>query len=122
MNICQIMCIIVTLLILPVALFIIFLFGFYIRSLTMKGACAKIPATPYIFAHRGFTKLYQENTLESSLEAVKNNYGIEMDLFNLKSGEIVLFHDYNTKELTGVDRNIESTPPTPTINLVLIQK
>ncbi len=49
-----------------------------------------------------------ENTIEAirHCQTVNPNWQVEMDLQITKDGEIVLFHDYNAKLITGVDKNI----------------
>jgi glycerophosphoryl diester phosphodiesterase len=47
-----------------------------------------------IIGHRGNSKLFLENTLESILDAVKIGAdGIEFDVYTCKTGEIILNHD-----------------------------
>lgn len=53
-------------------------------------------------AHRGFTKIFPENTLEAFADAVKNNFeAIELDIQFSKDGFPVVFHDVNLRRLTG---------------------
>lgn len=40
-------------------------------------------------------------------QKVNDDWPIEMDLQMTKDGEIVLFHDKNTKRISGIDKNIE---------------
>ena len=71
----------------------------------------------HIFAHRGDTYLSQENTLEGGLSAVKQGLGTEFDIFILKTGELVLFHDKNALVTTGVDLQIEEATYSEFMNL-----
>lgn len=61
-----------------------------------------------IITHRG---LYDnvnapENSMRAFSLACENDFGIELDVNMLKSGEIVVFHDANIKRMTGVDKLI----------------
>lgn len=66
---------------------------------------------PLIIAHRGQPKLYQENTYDGILSAVDVKAdGFELDIYKTKDNKLVVFHDDNTKKLTGVSKIIwEST-------------
>lgn len=64
--------------------------------------------TKKIITHRG---LYDNiNAPENSILAFnlscENDFGIELDVNILKSGEIVVFHDANLNRMTGVDKLI----------------
>ena len=55
-------------------------------------------------AHRGlWGKDIPENSLLSYEEAIKNNYAIEVDLYETKDKHIVCIHDSNLLRLTGVN-------------------
>ncbi|MDD7306384.1 MAG: glycerophosphodiester phosphodiesterase family protein [Peptoniphilaceae bacterium] len=57
-----------------------------------------------IFAHRGYSSKYLENTKESFKACLDLDiYGIELDVQFSKDHEIVIFHDENIKRLTGKD-------------------
>lgn len=57
-----------------------------------------------IFAHRGYSSKYLENTLEAFKACLDLDiYGIELDVQFSKDGKIVIFHDENIKRLTGED-------------------
>ena len=59
--------------------------------------------------HRGAKGYMAENTLESISKAIELGVdGIEIDIFKCSSGELVLFHDKNLKELTGKSGLIEN--------------
>lgn len=62
-----------------------------------------------LIAHRGyFTKDIPENTLPSFVKAIDDNYTIEFDIHYLKDGNIVIYHDFSLKRLTGRNEIIES--------------
>ncbi len=53
-----------------------------------------------VFAHRGFSYKYPENTLLAFKEALKLDiYGIELDVHKSKDGKLVIIHDEDIKEL-----------------------
>ena len=59
--------------------------------------------------HRGAKVYVAENTYESISKAIELGVdGIEIDVFKCASGELVLFHDKNLKELTGESGLIEN--------------
>jgi glycerophosphoryl diester phosphodiesterase len=64
------------------------------------------PTTKYTYAHRSWTKQYQENTLDGILATVDNNIGAEFDLCLSKDNEIVIMHDDNLLDETGIDKNV----------------
>jgi glycerophosphoryl diester phosphodiesterase len=58
--------------------------------------------------HRGAKGHIAENTIASIHKALElGANGIEIDVFQCKSGEIVLFHDKTLEKLTNGDGNIE---------------
>ena len=59
--------------------------------------------------HRGAKGYVAENTYESISKAIQLGVdGIEIDVFKCASGELVLFHDKDLKELTGEPGLIEN--------------
>ena len=59
--------------------------------------------------HRGSKGYVAENTYESISKAIQLGVdGIEIDVFKCASGELVLFHDKDLKELTGESGSIEN--------------
>lgn len=59
------------------------------------------------YAHRGLhSDTVPENSLLAFELAVKNGYGMELDLQLSKDGEVMVFHDYNTVRMTGVDKMV----------------
>ena len=59
--------------------------------------------------HRGAKGYVAENTYESISKAIELGVdGIEIDVFKCASGDLVLFHDKNLKDLTGQSGLIEN--------------
>lgn len=55
-----------------------------------------------IFAHRGFSGRYPENTMLAFTKAVETGcYGIEIDVQLTKDGELVIIHDEGVERTTG---------------------
>ena len=62
---------------------------------------------PLIIAHRGASGYGLENSLDAFRKAVDMNADmIELDVFTLKDGAVVCFHDGELKRLTGVEGKI----------------
>lgn len=60
-----------------------------------------------IWAHRGSSHKYIENTMPAFEQAVKDGAdGIEIDVQRTKDGKLIVFHDENLKRLAGVDKFI----------------
>ena len=60
-----------------------------------------------IFAHRGVSGHYPENTLQAIKAAVDcGAYGIEIDVFAV-DGELIVIHDRQLKRTTNAAGNIE---------------
>lgn len=63
-----------------------------------------------IWAHRGSSHQYIENTLGAFKQAIDDGAdGIELDVQRTKDGKLVVFHDENLKRLTGVNGFIWET-------------
>ena len=61
-----------------------------------------------IYAHRGFSEKYPENTMLAFRKAAEiGAEGIEIDVHLTKDGELVVMHDENTIRTTGVDALIK---------------
>lgn len=61
-------------------------------------------------AHRGGdVTRFQENTIEIAMDAVSRGYGIEIDLMQLGSGEVIVFHDSNFETKVGVKKPVSQT-------------
>jgi len=60
------------------------------------------------YTHRGLydNKQYIENTLPSFQRAIDHNYGIEMDVQLTKDKVPVVYHDFNLKRLTNIDKEV----------------
>jgi len=57
-----------------------------------------------ILAHRGDHRTYPENSQEAFKSALELGAdGLELDVHLSSDGELVVFHDFNLKELTGED-------------------
>jgi len=62
---------------------------------------------PQIIAHRGASGYALENSLDAFRRAVEMQADmIELDVFTLKDGAVVCFHDANLKRLTGAEGKI----------------
>lgn len=61
-----------------------------------------------IYAHRGFSGVYPENTMMAFQKAAEiGAEGIEYDVHTTSDGECVVMHDENTIRTTGVDKLIK---------------
>ena len=59
------------------------------------------------YAHRGLhDDKIPENSLAAYSNAIKNGYGIEIDVQLSSDGEIFVFHDETAKRMCGVDKKI----------------
>lgn len=55
-----------------------------------------------LIGHRGYSGKYPENTMAAFRGAYKNGFeGIEVDIWESDNGDLMIFHDENTKDLTG---------------------
>jgi glycerophosphoryl diester phosphodiesterase len=60
-----------------------------------------------LIAHRGLhNQEIPENSMLSFERAKNKKYIIELDIQILKDGTVIVFHDYNLKRLTGVNKEI----------------
>ena len=59
-------------------------------------------------AHRGVfnNTTIPENSMKAFRKAVELNYPIELDIQLTKDFVLVVFHDYNLKRMTGIDKNV----------------
>ena len=70
-------------------------------------ACAP-PKTPLVIGHRGAKGHLAENTLPSIAKALELKVdGVEIDVFQCASGELVVFHDKTLEKLTNATGYIE---------------
>jgi glycerophosphoryl diester phosphodiesterase len=61
-----------------------------------------------IFAHRGYSALFSENTMTSFIEAEKaGSDGIELDVQLTKDGEVVIIHDEKVDRTTNGRGNVK---------------
>ena len=61
-------------------------------------------------AHRGVSGIETENTEQAFLAAAERSYfGIETDLHRTADGNYILFHDDDTKRMTGEEYTVEQT-------------
>lgn len=61
-------------------------------------------------AHRGLFSLDQsipENSIPAFKKAVKNGYGMELDVQLSKDGKVVVFHDDTLQRMCGVDARVD---------------
>ncbi|MEN8907816.1 MAG: glycerophosphodiester phosphodiesterase family protein [Clostridiales bacterium] len=76
----------------------------------MKGNDLWLKEKP--IAHRGYhfrNKKIPENSLVAFENAINCNFAIELDVHISKDLEIFVYHDYNLKRITGIDKIIENT-------------
>ncbi|WP_053983064.1 glycerophosphodiester phosphodiesterase [Niameybacter massiliensis] len=93
-----------------IAILLGFYFDYNVNRDWISGIRNMNPNTKVI-AHRGASLFAPENTLAALEEAVKlgANYA-EIDVQQLKDGELILMHDTNFKRTTGENKNVwEST-------------
>ena len=61
-----------------------------------------------LISHRGLhSNKIIENTIPSFYKCLRKKYIIELDIHILKDNSIVVYHDFNLKRLTGMNKNIE---------------
>ena len=80
---------------------------FFSQAFKASGICTP-PTSVVNIAHRGDTSISQENTIAGGVSAVTNGYGTEFDIYQISTGELVIFHDSNALVKTGTDLDIES--------------
>lgn len=75
---------------------------------------------PLIIGHRGAMGYETENTVASIKKALEFQVdAIEIDVYKIKSGELVVFHDDNLKRLAGIDAPIENYTLTELQHIVI---
>jgi hypothetical protein len=63
--------------------------------------------SPFLFAHRGLSEYFPENTREAIEAAkLKGFKGLEIDIRKTSDNEFVLFHDEDCNRLLGIDDKI----------------
>ncbi len=62
-----------------------------------------------IFAHRGYYDNINipENSIKAFQKALDNKLNIELDIQILKDNTIIVYHDYNLKRMTGLDKKVK---------------
>ena len=66
-----------------------------------------------IYAHRGFSGQYPENTMEAFLQVLKTPAeGIELDVQLSKDGEVVVIHDETVDRTITCQTNCRLAPKT----------
>jgi glycerophosphoryl diester phosphodiesterase len=103
---------------LVIKIFIIFgvLILIYLAFMMIGGGFGKKPLdikemngdnSPFLFAHRGISAYYPENTRES-IEAAKMQgfKGLEIDIRKSSDNEFILFHDEDCSRLLGISSKI----------------
>lgn len=79
---------------------------FYFLSIVIMGC--EMKKNPLVIGHRGAMGYETENTLASIQKALDLNVDmIEIDVFNIKSGETVVFHDKKLDRLSNAVGDIE---------------
>ena len=64
-----------------------------------------------MFAHRGYhciEKGIPENSMAAFRAALKNGYGIEIDLHLTRDGQLVVFHDDTLERICGLSDTVEN--------------
>lgn len=75
----------------------------------LQSASLSFSNDPIVVGHRGAMGHVTENTLESVHKAIELGADVvEIDVFKIKSGEIVVFHDQNLERLTNAEGYIEN--------------
>ena len=64
-----------------------------------------------VFAHRGFSGNYPENTMLAFQKAIEVGAdGIELDIHESSDGKLVIIHDENLVRTTGIDALVSDLP------------
>lgn len=78
-------------------------------AMLSPNSCNHTAAKPLIIGHRGAMGHETENTLASVQKAIDLGVAmIEIDVFKIYSGELVVFHDEHVNRLTNASGNIEA--------------
>lgn len=90
---------------------VIVLFSLYLFCIIKSTKKDKefLPLLKNYIAHRGLynNEDVPENSLSSFELAVKNDYGIELDVHLTKDKELVVVHDSNLLRMCNIDKNVE---------------
>lgn len=93
-----------------IILVIIFMYIFMIKPRMTKTDETKSFKT-YFYAHRGLfdnNNGIPENSILAFDRAIKNGYGIELDVHVTKDKKCIVFHDDNLKRMTSIDNEISN--------------
>lgn len=72
-----------------------------------KKLTCRLSVKTLLVAHRGFSSEYPENTLNSFKAAFENGFdGIEIDLWESKNGDLMIFHDSDTSRMCSKKKYI----------------
>lgn len=83
--------------------------SFLLSILFLLTGCDTVKDEVMVMGHRGAMGYETENTLASVQKALDLGAdGVEIDLFRIKSGELVVFHDQRVDRLTNGTGNIEA--------------
>ena len=84
------------------------IFNLLIVLCLLMSSCTPSPSGPLIIGHRGAMGYETENTLASVQKALDLGVDmIEIDVFQIRSGEIVVFHDERVDRLANSGGRIE---------------
>jgi glycerophosphoryl diester phosphodiesterase len=98
----------VLIIVLPALAYLAFLligggFGYKAESLQLTNDDKAV----FLFAHRGITEQYPENSREAIQHAKKMGFkGLEIDIRKSADNEFILFHDEDGRRLLGLDSRI----------------
>lgn len=82
--------------------------GILLLALTVLSSCEMMNPKPLVIGHRGAMGHETENTLASIQKAMDLGVDmIEIDVFRIDSGEVVLFHDERLERLSNAGGKIE---------------
>lgn len=88
--------------------FIVALFSFVFVSVFLSLKIPALATSPVVVGHRGAMGHVTENTLASVQKAMDLGVdAVEIDVFKIRSGETVVFHDHTLERLTDAEGNIE---------------
>lgn len=76
-----------------------------------------------LITHRGYHngKDIVENSMGAFREALKNGFGIELDIHATKDGKVVVFHDDTLTRMTGVNKVVEECTYNEIKSLTLLE-
>ncbi|MBO5035982.1 MAG: glycerophosphodiester phosphodiesterase [Clostridia bacterium] len=95
----------ITVIIILCVLLLLFALWFFVL-IRPSGKAVKNTALLCDYAHRGLHGSVPENSLAAFDLAVKEGYGIELDVQLSRDGKVMVFHDYTLNRMTGVDNKL----------------